>query len=111
MLITAKLLIIEPWEFVSINGDNFFEVHLILKRENQYLLQTKKELVYKGKTVHYLPLYIENNISGMDLWQTDKVDKIRVSLAFIDGLNEENFSTFDFKTVRGNFLTGELTIP
>lgn len=109
MLKEAQLLITEPWEFGTNNGTAPLDVQIVKQKGKQYLLRTKRELIYKGNRVHFLPLIVQDSDLEVDLNKTHKVKSLRVTLAYVDRLNELTFETFDFKNVRGSFFNGGLS--
>ena len=93
----AKILIVEPWEFETINGANPYEVTLLEVHQQQLLIIFLKEIIIgRIKTRYLLGKKVTRN--GMQILQ----------MAFIPDMNIDNIHKFSLNDHRGAFITGEL---
>jgi hypothetical protein len=103
-----KLIVIEPWEFGTLNGVGPFEVTLIEKPKEQFLIVLKNDITFKGKTTKFLLGKRRNKFPEIDLIN-EKFESVILSMVLIEIEDEKVFNTIDFEDFRGGFLMGEIS--
>ena len=103
-----KLLITEPWEFGTINGVGPFNVALKKGLMLDWLITFDKEIIYKEKKYLCLLSRIEKGFKDVNILK-QKFNILRLEIAVIEGLNQQNFNLHNIENYRGEFLTGELS--
>ena len=102
-----KLLIVEPFEFGTINNIEQSVIDIKKGVNNNWLIILETVINFTGIQSKYLLIKTKKEYYHINL-QEQLFKTLILEMAMIPGLNEKNFSEHDLKNYRGNFLTGEL---
>jgi hypothetical protein len=103
-----KLLVIEPWEFGTLNGVGPFNVSLRKGVKSNWLIIFDITIIYKGERTNYLMSKTERKHAETNLLE-EMFNNVKLETALMSGLNEQNYMNYDIDGFRGEFLTGELS--
>jgi hypothetical protein len=101
---TAKLNIIEPWEFGT---EKAIPASIVDKNENQYLLHLPEPLLINGKSINYLIGELRDQ-NSLDILSDKVHGTFALNMVYSSEVTKQNFRNHHIKRFRGNFLLGEI---
>lgn len=103
----GKLYIIEPWEF-STNQESI-KIKDIDKSKNQFLLYLEEPYTINNHKYEFF-LAKPKGKDKISLGDLDKKFPIMIAMVYDKNLSPENFTSYQIKDFRNNFLLGELKL-
>ncbi len=103
---SAKLNILEPWEFGT---EKAIDVTIVDKNGTEYLFSLITPLPIRGKKIEYL-IGQPRDEQSLDILSDKTSGTISLNMVYAEELNAENFGRYSMRNFRGNFLLGEIIV-